>query len=64
MVEEYTDPEMMHENFRNLVDIVIDGGIGGAIPSTVVDCTGEEPVYSERVWENGRRQVDREDTAI
>jgi tRNA threonylcarbamoyl adenosine modification protein (Sua5/YciO/YrdC/YwlC family) len=44
MVEEYTDPELMYENFRNLVDIVVDGGIGGTIPSTVIDYTGEEPV--------------------
>lgn len=44
MVEDYTDPEIMHENFINDVDIVIDGGIGGVIPSTVIDCTGEEPV--------------------
>jgi len=42
MVEEYTDPEMIHEGFKNLVDIVIDGGIGGILPSTVIDCTGEE----------------------
>jgi tRNA threonylcarbamoyl adenosine modification protein (Sua5/YciO/YrdC/YwlC family) len=41
MVEEYTDPELMHENFGNLVDIVINGGIGGMQPSTVVDCTKE-----------------------
>jgi tRNA threonylcarbamoyl adenosine modification protein (Sua5/YciO/YrdC/YwlC family) len=41
MVEEYTDPEIMHENFGHLVDIVIDGGNGGMIPSTVVDCTSE-----------------------
>ncbi len=39
MVEEYTDPELMHANFEKLVDIVIDGGIGGMVPSTVVDCT-------------------------
>jgi tRNA threonylcarbamoyl adenosine modification protein (Sua5/YciO/YrdC/YwlC family) len=39
MVEEYTDPEMMYDNFHKLVDIVIDGGIGGMIPSTIVDCT-------------------------
>lgn len=39
MVEEYTDPELMHANFEKLVDIVIDGGIGGMIPSTIVDCT-------------------------
>src|SRR5882757_3360575 len=44
MVEEYTDPERIYENFKNRVDIVINGGIGGIIPSTVVDCTGEEPV--------------------
>ena len=42
MVEDYTDPEIMHENFRNEVDIVIDGGIGGITPSTIVDCTKEE----------------------
>lgn len=44
MVEEYTDPELMHENFKNLVDIVIDGGIGGIKPSTVIDCTQEPPL--------------------
>lgn len=44
MVEEYTDPERIYDNFKNRVDIVIDGGIGGIVPSTVVDCTGEEPV--------------------
>ncbi len=41
MVEEYTDPDLMYENFKNLVDIVVDGGIGGMIPSTVIDCTKE-----------------------
>ncbi|MFT3703439.1 MAG: L-threonylcarbamoyladenylate synthase [Agriterribacter sp.] len=44
MVEEYTDPELMEANFSKLVDIVVDGGIGGMIPSTVIDCTGDEPV--------------------
>jgi tRNA threonylcarbamoyl adenosine modification protein (Sua5/YciO/YrdC/YwlC family) len=39
MVEEYTDPDLIHENFKNLVDIVVDGGIGGTTPSTVIDCT-------------------------
>jgi tRNA threonylcarbamoyl adenosine modification protein (Sua5/YciO/YrdC/YwlC family) len=43
MVEEYTDPEIIHEKFNHIVDIVVDGGIGGIVPSTVVDCTGEEP---------------------
>lgn len=42
MVEDYTDPEVMNENFGHLVDFVIDGGIGGMVPSTIVDCTTEE----------------------
>lgn len=41
MVEEYTDPDLMYENFKNLVDIVVDGGVGNMIPSTIVDCTQE-----------------------
>lgn len=41
MVEEYTDPELIYENFKNTVDIVIDGGIGGMVPSTVIDCINE-----------------------
>ena len=43
MVEEYTDPEMIHEKFQKLVDIVVDGGIGGLEYSTIVDMTDEEP---------------------
>jgi tRNA threonylcarbamoyl adenosine modification protein (Sua5/YciO/YrdC/YwlC family) len=44
MIEDYTDPEVMYENFRNEVDMVIDGGIGGAVPSTVIDLTNDDPV--------------------
>jgi tRNA threonylcarbamoyl adenosine modification protein (Sua5/YciO/YrdC/YwlC family) len=44
MVEEYTDPETIYQKFAKLVDIVVDGGPGNTIPSTVIDCTGEEPV--------------------
>ncbi len=44
MVEDYTDPEVMYENLRNEVDYVVDGGIGGAVPSTIIDCTGGELV--------------------
>jgi tRNA threonylcarbamoyl adenosine modification protein (Sua5/YciO/YrdC/YwlC family) len=36
-IEEYTDPEIIHEKFEKLVDLVIDGGIGGIMPSTIVD---------------------------
>jgi tRNA threonylcarbamoyl adenosine modification protein (Sua5/YciO/YrdC/YwlC family) len=42
MVEEYTDPEIIHEKFGKLVDYVIDGGPGGIVPSTVIDCTTDE----------------------
>jgi tRNA threonylcarbamoyl adenosine modification protein (Sua5/YciO/YrdC/YwlC family) len=42
MVEEYTDPEIIYEKFKHLVDFVIDGGMGGMIPSTIVDCTTDE----------------------
>jgi tRNA A37 threonylcarbamoyladenosine synthetase subunit TsaC/SUA5/YrdC len=42
MVEEYTDPEVIQSNFGHLVDFVIDGGIGGMVPSTIVDCTTDE----------------------
>ena len=37
--EYLTDPELIHEKFDGRVDIVIDGGIGEAVGSTVVDCT-------------------------
>lgn len=39
----YTDPEVMHEQFGKLVDIVIDGGIGKIQASTVIDCTSGTP---------------------
>jgi Sua5/YciO/YrdC/YwlC family protein len=43
--DEYiTDPELLEEQFGKQVSIVIDGGEGGATPSTIVDCTGDEPV--------------------
>ena len=42
MVEEYTDPEIINDKFGKLVDYVIDGGPGGIMPSTVVDCTSAE----------------------
>ena len=43
-VSHYTDPEAMYERFGQLVDIVIDGGPGGIVPSTVIDCTAATPV--------------------
>jgi tRNA threonylcarbamoyl adenosine modification protein (Sua5/YciO/YrdC/YwlC family) len=46
MVEDYTDPELMYEKFGKLVDLVVDGGIGGMVPSTIIDCTTDEPVVT------------------
>ncbi len=41
--EYITDPELIDEYYGNQVDLVIDGGYGGTIHSTIVDCTNEEP---------------------
>ena len=38
-VENYTDPELIHDRFGSRVDIVVDGGMTDADPSTVVDCS-------------------------
>jgi tRNA threonylcarbamoyl adenosine modification protein (Sua5/YciO/YrdC/YwlC family) len=38
-----TDPYEIYEAYKNLVDVVIDGGFGGNVPSTVVDCTEDFP---------------------
>lgn len=42
-IEYITTPELINEKFGELVDLVIDGGIGDTELSTIVDCTGEEP---------------------
>jgi tRNA threonylcarbamoyl adenosine modification protein (Sua5/YciO/YrdC/YwlC family) len=43
VLEYLTDPELMSEKYYNEVDLVIDGGFGNIKPSTVIDCTGDEP---------------------
>ena len=42
--EYITDPELIHEKYERLVDLVVGGEFGNNIPSTVVDCTGDEMV--------------------
>ncbi len=44
LVEYTTDPQVIYENYKHLVDAVIDAGAGGNIPSTIVDCSDDEPV--------------------
>ncbi|GAB1360540.1 L-threonylcarbamoyladenylate synthase [Porphyromonadaceae bacterium] len=47
--DEYTtDPELIHERMERVVSMVIDGGYGGLLPSTIVDCTGDEPVVTRQ----------------
>lgn len=41
--EIFSDPELIEEHFGHLVDLIIDGGEGGHLPSTVVDCTQNPP---------------------
>ncbi len=43
ILEYPTDPELIHEEYRDFVDAVIDGGYGGIVPSTIIDCSGDEP---------------------
>jgi len=44
ILEYITDPNEIYELYENLVDIVIDGGPGGNVPSTIIDYTGDEPL--------------------
>jgi len=37
------DPELIHEKYDKLVDVIIDGGSGNINPSTIVDCTNSAP---------------------
>lgn len=42
--EEYTtDPSLIYERYSAVIDILVDGGYGNNEPTTIVDCTGEEP---------------------
>jgi len=42
IVEYTTDPEMIYEKYKKIIDIMIDGGHCGNEPSTVIDCTNDE----------------------
>ncbi|WP_295935332.1 L-threonylcarbamoyladenylate synthase [uncultured Alistipes sp.] len=43
VVEYTTDPELIHERYGQEVAMVVDGGVGDNVPTTVVDLTGDEP---------------------
>ncbi len=44
LIEYTTDPELIYEKWKDLVDVVVHGGYGGNIPSTVIDLSEEEPI--------------------
>lgn len=44
VLEYSTDPELIFEKWQYLVDLVIDGGYGDNIGSTIIDLSGFEPV--------------------
>ena len=44
VIEYTTDPELIFEKWQNLVDMVIDGGYGDNVGSTIIDLSGDEPV--------------------
>jgi tRNA threonylcarbamoyl adenosine modification protein (Sua5/YciO/YrdC/YwlC family) len=44
ILEYTTDPELIYEKYGEIADVVIDGGYGEIVPSTIVDCTGDEIV--------------------
>jgi tRNA threonylcarbamoyl adenosine modification protein (Sua5/YciO/YrdC/YwlC family) len=48
LIEDYTDPEIIFENFKDKVNFVIDGGIGGIEPSTIVDCSTDEWIVTRQ----------------
>lgn len=54
IIDYITEPYLINEQFGKLVDIVIDGGNGGIIPSTIIDCTEGYP----EVIREGKGEVD------
>lgn len=54
LLEYTTDPELIYEKWNNLVDIVIDGGYGDNVASTVIDLSDEEP----EILREGKGSID------
>jgi tRNA threonylcarbamoyl adenosine modification protein (Sua5/YciO/YrdC/YwlC family) len=54
VIEYSTDPELIFEKWNNKVDVVIDGGYGDNVASTIIDLTGHEP----KVIREGKGSLD------
>jgi len=44
LLEYLTDPEVIYERYKNIVDCIVDGGPGKNVPSTIIDCSNDEPI--------------------
>jgi len=54
IIEYTTDPELIYERYKNLVDVVIDGGYGDNQVSTVLDCTSD----NIQIIRQGKGEID------
>jgi tRNA threonylcarbamoyl adenosine modification protein (Sua5/YciO/YrdC/YwlC family) len=54
VLEYSTDPELIFEKWQNKVDLVIDGGYGDNVGSTIIDLSGYEPI----VVREGKGEID------
>ena len=54
VLEYSTDPELIFEKWQEIVDMVIDGGYGENIPSTIINLTQDEPI----VVREGKGSID------
>jgi len=50
VIDYTTDPELIYEKYRDIADVVIDGGFGKNEASTIVDCTGDEIEVLRQGW--------------
>ena len=55
IIEYSTDPELIYEKYKDLVDLIIDGGYGMNVASTVVDCTDENDY---KILRQGKGSID------
>ena len=55
IIEYSTDPELIYEKYKDLVDLIIDGGYGMNVASTVVDCTDENDY---KIIRQGKGSID------
>ena len=42
ILEYFSDPDVIHQQYESVVDMVVDGGFGNIYPSTIIDCSLDE----------------------